>query len=79
MQCVKLRVIAIAIAPLRSVTLRFVLRKLSISLQCYDYAINWLGNFSVLTFSSLSVWSGAARSRPSAVTGFPQLLFDFWL
>ena len=44
------------IVPLRSVTVRFVLRELSIFLLCFDYAIERLGNFSVLAFSLL--WPG---------------------
>ena len=46
MQCIKLRAkgrfsygFVIVIAPLRSVTVRFVLRELNIFLLCFDYAI----------------------------------------
>ena len=69
MQCVKLRAkgrsshgCVFVIAPLRSVTVRFVLRagELSIFLLCFDYAIELLGNSSIL------LWRGAATS-PLAV------------
>ena len=70
MQCVKLRAkgrcshgCVFVIAPLRSVTVRFVLRagELGIFLLCrFDYAIELLGNSSVL------LWPGAATS-PLAV------------
>ena len=65
MQCVILRAkgrcshgCVFVIAPLRSVTMRFVLRaeELSIFLLCFDYAIELLGNSSVL------LWPGAATS-----------------
>ena len=69
MQCVKLRAkgrcsqgCVFVIAPLCSVTVKFVLRagELSIVLLCFDYAIELLGNSSVL------LWPGAATS-PLAV------------
>ena len=69
MQCVKLRAkgrcsqgCVFVIAPLRSVTVKFVLRagELSIVLLCFDYAIELLGDSSVL------LWPGAATS-PLAV------------
>ena len=68
-QCVKLRAkgrcshgCVFIIAPLCSVTVRFLLRagELSIFLLRFDYAIELLGNSSVL------VWPGAATS-PLAV------------
>ena len=55
------------IAPLRSVTVRFVLRELNIFLLCFDHAIEWLGNSSVL------LWPGAATS-PAAVSKFCGIL-----
>ena len=55
------------IAPLRSVTVRYVLRELSIFLLCFDYAIEWLGNSSAL------LWPGAATS-PSAVSKYCGIL-----
>ena len=45
------------------VTVRFVLREPSIFILCFDYAIEWLDNSSVM------LWSGAAKS-PSAVSKF---------
>ena len=46
MQCIKLRAkghfsfsCVFVIAPLRSVTVRFVLRELNVFLLCFDYAI----------------------------------------
>ena len=74
MQCVKLRAkgrfsygCGFVIAPLRSVTVRFVLRELSIFLLRFDYAIESLGNSSVM------LWPGAATS-PSAVSKFCGIL-----
>ena len=74
MQCVKLRAKGLfsygcgfVIAPLRSVTVRFVLRELSIFLLRFDYAIELLGNSSVM------LWPGAATS-PSAVSKFCGIL-----
>ena len=55
------------IAPLRSVTVRFVLRELNIFLLCFDYTIECLGNSSVL------LWPGAATSS-SAVSKFCGIL-----
>ena len=52
---------------LRSVTVRFVLRELSIFLLYFNYAIEWLGNSSAL------LWPGAAMS-PSAVSKFCGIL-----
>ena len=73
-QCIKLRAkgrfsfgCVFVIAPLRSVTVRFVLRELNVFLLCFDYAIEWLGNSSVL------LWPGAATS-PLAVSKFCGIL-----
>ena len=72
MQCGKLRAkgrfsYGCVLLSLRSVTVRFVLRELSIFLLRFDYAIEWLGNSSVM------LWPGAATS-PSAVSKFCGIL-----
>ena len=74
MQCVKLRAkgrfsygCGFVIAPLRSVTVTFVLRELSIFLLRFDYAIELLGNSSVM------LWPGAATSL-SVVSKFCGIL-----
>ena len=59
--------VAVFLLSLRSVTVRFVLRELSIFLLCFDYALEWLGNSSAL------LWPGAATS-PSAVSKFCGIL-----
>ena len=55
-----------------ALTVRFVLRELSIFLLCFECAIKWLGNSSVLAL----LWLGAARSSSIRRSIFPAMETD---